>query len=158
MMKKLLTTVFAVAALVVVTPSAEARWGRRSCGTKSCAPACAPKSCEKPCAPQCESKTVVVDEQFHPCCKTIVVEGYKKCPIKETTKCCTTRSQRCCPEEMSCCYFPGDEGFSDAELARANGKSASIDNSMVESNRGGARARRGAMRNAAMDEASDIVE
>lgn len=167
MMKKLLTAVFTVAALVVVVPSAEAGWFRKnkSCGTKSCAPRCAPKSCEKPCAPQCDSNTVVVDEQFHPCCRTVVVEGYKKCPIKETTTTCVKRDVKCCTNEMSCCYFPGDEGFSETELARAQGKSASSDNKMVEAGsgamHGGARAQRSAVRggaraqrNAAMDEAS----
>ena len=63
-MKKLLTAVFAVAALVVVTPSAEARCGRR----------CAPKRCEE--APKCETpkcdvKKEIVGKKLIPCCRMV---------------------------------------------------------------------------------------
>lgn len=154
MMKKLLTAFFAVAALVVVVPSAEARWGKRSCGKS-----CAPKRCEE--KPRCEAPkcTVeVVDTKLYPCCKTesYVVNGYKECPVEE--KCCKT--VRCCPERMSCCYFPGQDGFdeSKANAAHNGGKAEMVTN--AESSRPGllgGRARREARREA-RDEASDIVE
>ena len=164
MMKKLLTAFFAVAALVVVVPSAEARWfgKNKSCGTKSCAP----KSCEKPCAPQCDVKKEIVGQRVFPCCRMVKEEGYQVCPLERTTKCCTTEATRCCLEQKSSCIYPGDAKFRPEELSEAHGKSGDMDHSMADADRaGGAKAQHGSVRGgarahraAAMDEASDMVE
>ncbi len=118
MMKKLLTAAFAVAALSLV-PSAEARCGRK----------CAPKaeSCEKSCAPACTTDVQIVGEKLFPVCKMVRVEGYKTCPIKETTTCCTKRSSRCCPEEMSCAIFADEAGYDAAKGREAHGGRSSAD-------------------------------
>lgn len=153
MMKKLLTAFFAVAALVVVVPSAEARWGKRSCGKS-----CAPKRCEE--KPACEAPkctTEIVDYKLYPCCRTesYVVKGYKKCPVKKT--CC--ESVKCCPNEMSCCYFPETEGFNPSEAEAAHDGSGKPEMVNTRAARGSMRGGARAQRNAAMDDAaSDIVE
>ncbi|MBS1986823.1 hypothetical protein JST99_02735 [Candidatus Dependentiae bacterium] len=120
MMKKLLTAAFAVAALSLV-PSAEARSCRRKCEPKA-------QSCEKPCAPECTTDVQIVGEKLIPVKKMVCVDGYKTCPIKETTTCCTKRSTRCCPEEMSCAKFADEPGYDEAKGREAHGgKNVSAD-------------------------------
>jgi len=126
MMKKLLTAVFAVAALVLVVPSADAgRCGKRRCAPKRCEEA--PK-CE---TPKCDVKKEIVGQRVFPCCRMVKEIGYQACPVERTTKCCTTEATRCCHEQKTCCKYPGDAGFVQADLDEAHGQSGN--NSMDES-------------------------
>lgn len=120
-MKKLLIALFAVAGLALV-PAAEAR----RCGRGGCAP----KVCAAPCAPDCKVTEEIVGYRYEPCCRMVKEEGYKRCPIKETTKCCTTRSSRCCKDEMSCCIFPESSNFKQEELDQAHGRADGVASDM----------------------------
>jgi len=106
MKKQLLLAVVAVAGLSLM-PDAEA--GR--CRKRGCAPVE-----RENCAPACTVKDV--GRKVIPCCRMVKERGYQICPIEE--KCC--RRTRCCTERKSCCIFPGDRGFNEADLAEANGE------------------------------------